>query len=90
MLPMLLHLKVHGGTTSFGFYIPLGLVYLLLVPILILGAVAILVLLMIPETSKLTRSYLPLIRALPTLLSASIGTEIEVKSDKKDILIHIT
>ena len=89
MLPMLLRLKVHDEKTSFGLYLPLGLIYLLFVPILMLGAIACIVLLAIPKTTRQARSYLQLILALPSLLSASIGTEISVQSNEKDIVIHI-
>ena len=89
MLPMLLRVKIHDEKNSFGFYLPLGLVYLLFVPIGVLGAIAYMVLLAIPKTSSQARSYLPLIQALPSLLSASIGTEIAVQSNEKDIAIYI-
>ncbi len=70
MLPMLLHMNVQKEENSRTYYFPLGLIYLLFVPVLALGAIASLVLLAIPATSKQTRSYLPLVKELPTLLSA--------------------
>ena len=81
MLPMLLHLEVKSHT----FYFPLGLLYLLLVPVHLLGAIACLVLLVVPATSRQMRSYIPLIMALPSLLSASIGMQIAYRH----ISIHI-
>lgn len=90
MLPMLLHLKVQGENKPHSFYFPLGLIYLLFVPVLALGAVACLVLLAIPATAKQTRSYLPLVKELPSLLSATIGTQLAFRSKEKDIEIHIT
>jgi len=89
MLPMLLRVKIHDEKKSFGLYVPLGLIYLLFVPILILGAIAFIVLLAIPRTASQARSYLQLVLALPSLLSASIGTEIAVQSNEKDIVIYI-
>ncbi|MDD3904344.1 MAG: hypothetical protein PHO09_11755, partial [Sphaerochaeta sp.] len=83
MLPMLLRVKIHDENKSFKFCLPLGLVYLLLAPFLVLGAIAYMVLLVIPGTERQARSYLPLIKALPSLLSASIGTEVEVQSKEK-------
>lgn len=90
MLPMLLHMKVQKEEKSRTYYFPLGLIYLLFVSVLALGAVAVLILLAIPATSKQTRSYLPLVRQLPTLLSASIGTELAFRSNEKEYEIHIT
>lgn len=90
MLPMLLHMKVQKEEKSHTYYFPLGLIYLLFVPVLALGAVAALVLLAIPATSKQTRSYLPLVKELPTLLSSSIGTELAFRSNDKEYEIHIT
>lgn len=86
---MLLRVKIHDQKTSFGCYLPLGLIYLLFIPLLMLGAIVFIVLLAIPKTSTQARSYLQLILALPSLLSASIGTEIEVQSKEKNILIYI-
>lgn len=89
MLPMLLRVKIHDQKTTFGFYLPLGLIYLLFLPILTLGAIVFIVLLAIPKTATQARSYLQLILALPSLFSASIGTEIEVQSNEKNILVYI-
>jgi len=89
VLPMLLRVKVRDEKSSFGFFIPLIIVYMLFVPIIILGGVAYAILLIIPETTKQARSYLQLIMSLPSLLSASIGTEIEIHSDDKDISMYV-
>ncbi|MGB4408222.1 MAG: hypothetical protein WBI82_15290 [Sphaerochaeta sp.] len=89
MLPMLLRVKVQDEKKPFGLYVPLGLVYLLFGPILILGAIAIMVLLAIPSTARQARSYLKLVLALPSLFSASIGVEIAIQSNEKDIAIYI-
>lgn len=89
MLPMLLHCTVQGERKLHRFWFPLGLIYLLFVPILLLGAVAYVILLLIPGTARQTRSYYPLIKALPSLLSASIGTELSFRSKDKDFEIHI-
>ncbi|HBO36985.1 MAG TPA: hypothetical protein DD633_10680 [Sphaerochaeta sp.] len=91
MLPMLLRMNVQKKEDkSRTYYFPLGLIYLLFVPVLALGAVAALILLAIPATSKQTRSYFPLVRHLPSLLSASIGTELAFRSNEKEYEIHIT
>jgi hypothetical protein len=66
------------------------LIYLLLLPFVILGAIVLVILLAIPETAKQARNYLVLAGALPSLLSSSIGTEIEVHSNTKDIQLRIT
>nr|WP_321295681.1 hypothetical protein [uncultured Sphaerochaeta sp.] len=90
MLPMLMHLTVQKEEKRHSFWFPLGLLYLLFVPVLIVGSIACLILLAIPATSKQTRSYLPLVKELPSLLSATIGTELAFRSKEKDIEIHIT
>ena len=89
MLPMLLDCRVQGEKRPHSFWFPLGLIYLLFVPVLILGAVAYFILLLIPGTARQARSYFPLINALPSLLSAAIGTELAFRSKDKDIEIHI-
>ena len=89
MLPMLLRLKVHDEARSFALYLPMVLIYLLFIPVVIIAAIAIAILLLIPATAEQARSYLQLILALPTLLSASIGTEIVIESDTKEMLIRI-
>ena len=89
MLPMLLRLKVHDDAHSFGLYLPMVLIYLLFIPVVIIGTIVIAILLMIPATAEQARSYLRLILALPTLLSASIGTEIVIQSETKEMLIRI-
>ncbi|MGE4585609.1 MAG: hypothetical protein AB7C91_13245 [Sphaerochaeta sp.] len=89
-LPVLIHIKVHDPSHTFGLYLPMVLIYLLLLPFVILGAIVLVILLAIPETAKQARNYLVLAGALPSLLSSSIGTEIEVHSNTKDIQLRIT
>jgi hypothetical protein len=83
-------MNVQKEEKSRTYYFPLGLIYLLFVPVLALGAIASLVLLAIPATSKQTRSYLLLVKELPTLLSASIGTQLAFRSNEKEYEIYIT
>ena len=89
MLPMLVRVKMQDETRSFGFYLPMVLVYLLMIPVVILGAIVFAILLMIPEISERARSYLRLILALPGLLSACIGTEVVIQSETTDIVVRI-
>ncbi|WP_422479139.1 hypothetical protein [Pleomorphochaeta sp. DL1XJH-081] len=89
MLPMLMRFRIHDESKTFGFYLPMVLIYLLALPVVVLGAIVFAILLAVPETAKQARAYLRLIMALPQLLSASIGTEIEVQSETKDIVIRI-
>lgn len=90
MLPMLIRVKVKDEARSFSFFVPMLLIYLLFLPVLAIGAVAFLILLAIPQTAKQAQAYLDLVWALPSLLSASIGTEVVVQSETTDILIRIT
>lgn len=89
MLPMLVRFKIHDESKTFGFYLPMVLIYLLALPVVILGAIVFAILLAVPDTSKQARAYLRLILALPEILSASIGTEILVQSETKDLVIRI-
>jgi cellobiose-specific phosphotransferase system component IIC len=90
MLPMLLRVKVRDESHNFGFYFPMVLIYLLFIPVIIIGTIVFTILLLIPDTARQARSYLQLVFALPTLLSASIGTEIAIQSDTQEMLIRIT
>lgn len=86
MLPMFLHFKVHSPKkVPINLYIPLLLVYILLFPFIILGVI----LLPLLMANKKIRAYLPLIKALPSLLVASNGTNITVQSEEHDIHIHM-
>ena len=87
---MLIRVKVRDEARSFGFYLPMLLIYLLFLPIIVLGAIAFLILLAIPQTNRQAQEYLALAWALPSLLSSSVGTEIVVQSDTKDVVVRIT
>ena len=89
MIPMILHLKGRGGRIPINLYIPLIVVYLLLLPFVVILGVGVILLLLIPATEEKTRSYLPLLKALPALFVASGGTEIAVQSSEKELLIKI-
>lgn len=82
MLPMFLHFKLQRpNRIPINLPIPLIVVYLLLLPFIVLG---VLIYLLIP----IHHEYLPLIKALPSLLTATVGTEITIVSDDHDI--HLT
>ena len=65
------------------------MVYLLLLPFVVILGVGVILLLLIPATEEKTRAYLPLLKALPTLLVASGGTKIAVQSSEKEFMITI-
>ncbi|NLK13811.1 MAG: hypothetical protein GX313_03525 [Spirochaetales bacterium] len=86
MLPMLFRLRLNRpGRRPINLYIPLLPVYILLLPFILLALVSLPFL----AVSKETRQYLPLFKALPSLLAAARGTGISVESEDHTIYLHI-
>ncbi|MDI9454231.1 MAG: hypothetical protein EWM48_06660 [Sphaerochaeta sp.] len=66
-------------------YIPLLLAYIPLLPLVLLALVSLPFL----AISEKTRQYLPLVKALPSLLIATRGTRISVESNDHTIYLYI-
>ena len=86
---MILHIKSRGGGIPLNLYIPLVVVYVLVLPFLLLFSAGVIILLLIPPMQENVRAYLPLLKALPALFVASGGTEIAAQSSEKELLIKI-
>ncbi|GEM_PF-885019 len=89
MLPMMFWVKIHNEEHSFAFFIPLILVYLLLLPLFVLAALAYAVMCLAWDNTKEARGYMMLFFSLPSLLAAARGTEIEVRSDTSDVSLYV-
>ena len=89
MLPMLLRLRVRSKEASFGFFLPMILIYILLLPIVIICLVAYGFMLLSPSQTLQARGYLKILFHAPKLLAAARGTEIEVHSDDADVKMFL-
>jgi len=84
MLPMIMRLKIYEEEKrNINLYLPLFLIYLLLLPLLIVALPF--VLLWYLWTAE--RPSLEIIPAVLALMSAVSGTEIEVKSDRTEVIL---
>ena len=89
MLPMILRIRVKSEDASFGFYLPLLLLYILLLPIYAITATVYGFMLLAEEQTKEARGYMKLLFHLPKLLNAARGTEVDVHSDDADVILFI-
>jgi hypothetical protein len=89
MIPMVLRFKIRSPEASFGFLIPLVLVYLLFIPVLALGVCVYVILLISPKQTAEVRAFFMMLFALPGLLTACKGTEIDIHSDDSDVTLYI-
>lgn len=89
MLPMLLRVRVRNSDTRFGFFFPMLLLYILLLPVIIITAVVYTFMLTVPHRTKQARSYMKFVLHSPQLLSAARGIEIDVSSDDSDIKMYL-
>ena len=85
--PMLLHLRVGPPDRSpFGLWLPLFLVWLILLPIVVLAAlIAILVDLVLLLAGERYYHYTLLLLRCLGVLAATRGTEVRIHADKTDI-----
>jgi len=88
MLPMLLVIRVRDDEHRFRLFIPLILVYLLLLPLAVLTAAVWLLLWLFPGTGEV-RKWMGTALYLPRLLSAARGMEIDVRDRKSDVRFYI-
>ena len=88
MLPMLLRIRVKSDDGNINLFIPLLLVYILLLPAFIIVSVVYALMLISPATEE-ARRYIKLLFHTPGLLAAAKGTEIDVKSDDGDVRLYI-
>jgi len=86
---MIFWIKVRSTDASFWFFIPLILLYLLLIIPMILCGIAYLFMLLAPEETKQARTYMMFVFKSPWLISAAKGTEITVHSNDADVKMFI-
>jgi hypothetical protein len=86
MMPLAVRFRYRTPRRSFDFWVPVFLVYLLLLPILLLGALVGLVLVLIPSM----RAYVRLGYALVLLPGKAVGTVIHLQDNYTEISIRIT
>lgn len=89
MIPMILRLKVRSDDTSFGFYFPLLLLYILALPIFIIAAIVYAFMMLAPYRTKEARGYMMFLFKSPQLLTAAKGMEIEVHSKDADVIMFL-
>lgn len=85
MMPLAVRFRYRTPRRSFGLWVPVFLLYLLLLPILLLGALVGLVLVLIPSM----RAYVRLGCALVLLPGKAVGTVIHVQDNDTEISIRI-
>lgn len=85
MIPVLarFRLRVEGGP-RFGLWIPLPLVYLLLVPVLVLALPILLVACLVAAVNPIRA-----LAAAGRVLAAAGGTSVEVESREVSVMFHI-
>ena len=86
---MLLRLKVRSNDASFGLFIPMLLIYILLIPVALICLIVYGFMLLSPAKSKEARGYLRIFFNLPKLLSAARGIEVDVHSDDADVKMFL-
>ena len=88
-IPVLLTVKVRSDEKKFAFFIFLPIIYLLLLPLFLIGLV-VFALMILFRVSQESRKYaLGLIVYLPVLFSSMHGTEILVNSRESDVKIIV-
>lgn len=89
MLPQLLIMRISDSRKHFRLFIPLVLLYLLVLPLFILIAVIYGLLFLLPGTKE-ARSWMKIVFYSPKILAAARGMEIDVRSHDSDVrfLIH--
>ena len=89
MLPMLLRIRIRNEETSFGFFLPLILLYIILLPVMLICAIVYGFMLLAPQQTKEVRGYMIFVLKAPQLITAARGTEILVHSNDSDVKMYI-
>ncbi len=88
-LPMIFWIRFRDERHSFRLWIPLILVYMLLLPVILLVLIAVPFLYLARNSSGEVRMVLHLIVSLPTLIGAMTGTEIDIHHENSEISMYI-
>lgn len=86
---MLFRLKVRSRDASFGFFFPMLLLYILLIPIFVIVAVIYVFMILAPRQTREIRRYMMFFFKTPQLLSAAKGMEINVQSKDADVIMFL-
>lgn len=86
MMPLAVSFRYRSPRRSFRLWVPVFLLYLLLLPLLLLGALVGMILVLIPSV----RGYVRLGLELVLLPGKAVGTVIHVQDNDTEISIHIT
>lgn len=94
MIPMYMRLKVRNeDKTSVNLYIPLLLIYILLLPLLLLALPFVLIWYLVSAVmNDEERRRIPPVEIIPALfllLTATGGTEIEVRDGKSEVILKL-
>ena len=89
MLPMIVRIKITGETNSFGFFIPMIFVYLLLLPAYLICAIVYACMCLAPDATVTARAYLNIVLRSPLIFAAARGTEVAVQSNDSNVLLYI-
>lgn len=90
MLPMIMRIRIRDGQgKGFGIWFPLVVLYVLLIPVYVILAIAYALMLVMPSNTSEARSGMLIVFYAPLLLGAARGTEIKVHSNESDILVKI-
>lgn len=89
MLPMLLRLKIRDENTSFGLFIPLIIIYILLLPAYIICGIVYALIAASGNAASNAGIYMKIVFRLPQILAAARGTEIIAHSDKSNVTLYL-
>ena len=88
-LPMIFWIRFRDEHRSFRLWIPLFLLYILLLPVVLLVLLALPFLYLARNSSPQVMLVLRLILSLPALFVAMTGTEIDIQSEKTEMSMYI-
>jgi len=91
MIAMLVsgNFRTKKGNT-YPIWFPLIIIYLILAPLYVLAAIALLIMSMFGSIGETARNYLKLFFSLPKVFSALIGTTVKVENRDADFELRIT
>jgi predicted CDP-diglyceride synthetase/phosphatidate cytidylyltransferase len=91
MLPMMLWVNIADAKkSSCRFFLPLIIIYVLMIPVYIIAFAAYLIMLAAPGATVSARAALMVLFRLPMLLCAAKGTQIHVDAEDSHVHLQIT
>ncbi len=89
MLPMILRIRIKNADTNFGLFLPMILIYILLLPVFAAVLIVLVLMLAAPGMSEKAWNFLKILFHLPALLSAARGMEVKVHSNDADVIMFV-